>query len=231
MVEVSAHVGVARFMVDRMFSANDGQRTEELVTAGRAAGITPVVRLQSFPRLGYAHRVPLEVSRASGAGARHLLVAAAGTREIDESLRVARDRHHRLQTMYRGGPGAEAAAQVIPHLEAHEALESTDAMMEHPAVKLVFIAATHTLRELIGEEHPDVHAPPLWEYIDRAVALGRRRRVVVGANTGFAGSLDEMRRRAELLHEHGGPMIMLQGGAFLLHLAATDLLAKLAPLR
>ena len=40
-----------------------------------------------------------------------------------------------------------------------------------------------------------------------------------------------MRQRAELLHRHGVRLIMLQGGAFLFQLAATDLLAKLAPLR
>lgn len=240
MVEVSAYVGFDWFLVDQMFSASDWQRTEELVRAGEAAGITPVVRLQSFPWLGYDHRVAVDVARAGGVGARHVMVSASGAREIDESLQAARDGHRRLLTVFRGLPGAEpssapgghqAPTVVIPHLESREALEGAETMMEHREVKVVFIAVTDTLCELTGEEHPDFYAPPLWEYIDRAVSLGRRHGVVVGANTGFAGSLDEVRRRAELLHRHGVRMVMLQGGAFLFQLAATDLLARLAPLR
>jgi 4-hydroxy-2-oxoheptanedioate aldolase len=241
MVEVSAHVGFDWFMVDQMFSANDWQRTEELLRAGEAAGITPVVRLQSYPWLGYDHRVAVDVARAGGVGARYVMVSASGPREIDECLQSARDWHRRLLTVYgRPGDGApvdrmsgqpRTATQVIPHLETRAAIDATQGIMEHPEVQLLFIAVTDTLRVLTGDAEPDFNARELWDYVDAAVDLGRRHGVVIGANTGFAGSMDEIRLRVERLHGHGVRLIMIQGGTFLFQLAAQELLSKLAALR
>jgi hypothetical protein len=234
MVEVSAHVGFDWFMVDQMFSANGWERTEELLRAGEAAGITPVIRVQSFPWLGHDHRVAIEVARASGVGARFVMVSASGAEEIDDSLRAALDRHRRLLTVgplpaaASSGPAPRSATVVIPHLEVRPAIDATESIMARPEVSLVFIAVTDTLRELTHDPQPDFYAPPLWEYLDAAVDLGRRHHVVVGANTGFGESLAELLRRAERLHEHGVRMIMLQGGTFLFQLAASDLLAGLA---
>ena len=41
MVELAAHLGFDWFMIDQMFTSNDWGKTQDLVRAGEAYGITP----------------------------------------------------------------------------------------------------------------------------------------------------------------------------------------------
>ncbi len=233
LVEVSGYVGFDWFMVDQMFSANDWQRTEELIRAGEAAGIPAIVRVQGFPWLGYDHRVAVDVARASGIGARYLMVPASGLEELEECLKAAQDWHRRILNVHMSRAGTPSAAGVgssgpgaviIPHLETRESLRSLGQIIAHPEVRQVFIAVTDASRALSHDLQPDFYSPALWEYLDEAVTLGRAHNTMVGANTGFGHSLDEMCRRVVRLREHGVSMVMVQGASFLFQLAATEIL-------
>jgi lactam utilization protein B len=89
---------------------------------------------------------------------------------------------------------------------------------------------TDASRVLTGSHRPDWYNPKLWDYVDRAVELGKEHGVVVGANTSYAYDLDELGRRVEILAEHGVRMIMAQGAPFIFQLAATKFLADLKPI-
>src|ERR1700750_810276 len=75
MIDLCGHLGFDWFVIDHMFSAHDWGRTEDFIRAGEAAGITPVVRVQANPWIGYDHRLAVEVSRAMGIGAQFVFVS------------------------------------------------------------------------------------------------------------------------------------------------------------
>jgi 4-hydroxy-2-oxoheptanedioate aldolase len=239
LVELCGFIGFDWVMIDQMFTANDWQRTEELIRAAEAAGITPVVRIQSNPWLGYDHRIAVDVARAIGIGAQFMLVSNSGHQEVEECLVAARDWHRRALTLhpYRdvgvpmpGQAERNAPAVVIPQPETNEGLASLEGLITDPGISAVFIGMTDAGRALTGEAQPDFYDPRVWSYVDQAVELGRSHDVVVGANTSYGYSLAELRKRVETLHQHGVRMIMIQGATFIFQVAAGQLLRDLAPI-
>lgn len=235
MVDLCGHLGFDWFMIDQMFSAHDWGRTDELVRAGLAAGITPVVRVQSNPWLGYDHRIAVDVSRALGIGAQFVLVSNSGLKEIEECSVVAADWHRKAMSIHPYASFDEwdevhdrqtQATYVIPQPETADALEAIEAYMELDNIRAVFIAMTDASRVLTGSHRPDFYDERLWRYVDRAVELGRERGVLIGANTSYAYTLDEMRARVRRLHEHGVQMILIQGAPFLFQIAMNEFLGK-----
>jgi len=238
MVELCAFVGFHWVMIDQMFTSNDWQKTEELIRAADGCGITPVVRIQSNPWLGYDHRVAVDVSRANGIGAQFILVSHSSKKEIDECLVAAADWHRKALSIhpYRSfdewDQGLKKQADftyLIPQPETRGALDSLEEVIKDPAVKAVFIAMTDASRIITGSHKPDFYNAKLWEYVDRAVELGKEHGVVIGANTSYAYRMDEMSKRVEHLIAHGVRMIMAQGAPFLFQIAATEFLGGLKP--
>src|SRR5438132_1068480 len=88
---------------------------------------------------------------------------------------------------------------------------------------------TEGSRSLTGGRQPAFYQPALWAYVDRAVELGRKHDVVIGANTSYAYSLEELANRVRRLREHDVKMIMVQGAPFLFQVAMTEFLRDLRP--
>jgi hypothetical protein len=80
---------------------------------------------------------------------------------------------------------------------------------------------------ITGSHQPDFYDERLWDYVDRAVELGRQHGVAIGGNTSYAYSMAEMRKRVEHLQEHGVQMIMAQGANFLFQVAMTEFMREL----
>jgi 4-hydroxy-2-oxoheptanedioate aldolase len=238
MVDLCGYIGLDWFFIDQMFTANDWQKTESLMHVGNAAGITPVVRVQSNPWLGYDHRVAVEVTRALGVGLQFVLVSNSGKQEIDECIEVSRDWHRKALTIHpysdfsdwdKGHDKQVGSTYVIPQPETKQALDDIEDYIRNPEIKAVFIAMTDASRILTGQHQPDWYDERLWEYVDRAVELGREHDTIIGANTSYAYTLEDIRKRIEHLCEHGVQMIMAQGANFIFQVAMTNLLRELGP--
>lgn len=67
-VELAPHVGFDWVFIDQMFTDIGWRQTGHMIRAAEAAGITPVVRVQSTPWLGYDHHVAIDVARNLGIG-------------------------------------------------------------------------------------------------------------------------------------------------------------------
>jgi 4-hydroxy-2-oxoheptanedioate aldolase len=195
MVELCAFVGFHWVMIDQMFTSNDWSRTEDLIRAAEASGITPVVRIQSNPWLGYDHRVAVDVSRANGIGAQFMMVSHSGKQEIDECVLAGKDWHRKALNIHpyrsfddwEGGLDRQAQQTfVIPQPETRGALDSLEEVIKDPDIRIVFIAMTDASRIITGSHRPDFYNQRLWEYVDRAVALGKEHGVTIGANTSYA---------------------------------------------
>lgn len=218
-VDLVAEMGFNWFGIDQMFTPHDWTATDRLLRAGWSAGITPVVRIQSNPWLGYDHRISVDVSRALGIGAQYILVSNSCKREIEECAQVSRDWHRkamwvsRFQAIDEWESGIEDMwrnAFIIPQAESEGALKDLLDTLDIPEVRIVFIAMTDAAMVLSGRSKPDFHHPALWELLDAVVAKARDLGKFVGANVSYAYSLGEWSERAAKLHEHGVRMILLQ---------------------
>ena len=239
MIVLCGHLGFDWGMLDHMFTAHDFSQMDSLIRSAEAAGMTPVVRVQSNPWLGYDHRVAVDVTRLLGIGAQFVLVSHSGKQEIDECLEVAGDWHRKVLIIHpfsdydEWAPGREKMEQemfIIPQAESVGALESLEEVIKTPGVKLVFLAMTDASRIITGSDTPNFYDEKLWAYVDRAVELGKEHGVWIGANTSYAYSLEEITKRIGMLHEHGVQMIMAQGANFLFQVAMTSFLKEVRPL-
>lgn len=230
--ELCAFLGFDWFMIDQMFTGLDWSRTQELIRAGEAAGITPVVRVQSNPWFGYDHRIVVDISRLQGIGAQFILISHSCKKEIEEAMEVSKDWHrksawiHPFKSMEWEKKTDEMVEGtfIIPQAESKGALEDLEETFSIPGLRIFFIAMTDASKVTTGEKRPNWFHPKLWEYVDKAVALGEKKGILIGANTSYAYTMKEMRERVKRLHEAGVKMIMIQGAPFLFQVAITEFL-------
>lgn len=236
MVELLAHMGFDWFMIDLMFTSTDWGDVENLIRTGEAAGITPVVRVQANPWMGYDHRIVVDVSRLQGIGARYILVSNSCHKEIQECAKVAHDWHrkalhiHPFDDFNEWDPKIDKMGNmtyIIPQPESIPALEELEETMSLPEIKMILIAMTDASRELTKSDKPDWYNPRLWELVDRMVDLGKEKGTVVGANTSYAYNMKEMFKRVIKLHEHGVRLILIQGAPFLFQVAIGEFLRNI----
>lgn len=236
MVELAGYLNFDWFMIDHLMSSIGWDRTLELIRAGEAAGITPVIRVQSCPWLGYDHRIPVDVNRITGIGARHIMVSNSGVREIEESLQVAHGWHRKALHMFPNDPYDKREVMfedmnVIPQPESEGALAEIEETMVLDGVDMLFLALGDASQEITDSRDPEWDDPALWEFIDELVALGEETDTIVGANPAFIDftcetfTLDEIARRVGDLHDHGVQMIMIDGAHWLFQIAMRNFLA------
>ncbi len=228
MVETCAHLGFDCFMIDQMFSGLDWSKTEEMIRTGEAAGITPVVRIQSNPWIGYDHRLAVDVTRAQAIGAQFIFVSHSCKKEIEECIAVSTDWHrkpliiHPFSSFDDWDQKTDKMGQetfIIPTPESRGALEELEETLSIPGLKMYFIAMTDASRVIANSVKPDWYHPKLWEYVNKAVTIGKKKGIVIGANTSYAYDMEELRKRTKKLHDVGVRLILVQHASFLFQVA------------
>jgi 4-hydroxy-2-oxoheptanedioate aldolase len=229
MIDLAAHMGFDWFMVDQMFTPTDWNQADQLLRAGEAAGITPVLRLQSNPWLGYNDQLAQDLTRALGIGYQYVMVSNSGKREMEECAEVARDWHrkalwvHPFSSMDQWSTVTADmvhGTHVIPQPESSGGLSELEDTLDIDGIDFAFFAMTDASKVLRdGSETPDFYNEKLWDLLDRTVAKARKANKVIGANISYAYDMAELHRRTVRLVEHGVRMIMLQGAGFLFQVA------------
>lgn len=233
MVELSASLGFDWFMIDQMFTGLDWGKTQYLIRTAKGAGITPVVRVQSNPWIGYDHRIAVDVTRAQGIGAQFIFVSNSCCKEIEECFLVSRDWHrnpgivHPFNNSKWDKQIDEMGDEtfIIPQVETLKALDEMEETLALPGLRMFFFAMTDASRAVTGQKNPDWYNPKLWKYVDKAVKIGEKKGIVIGANTSYAYTMKEMRERVKRLHDAGIKMIAVQGATFLFKVAMNEFLA------
>src|SRR5688572_18559593 len=172
MIDLCGYLGFDWFVIDQMFSGNDWGRTEDFIRTGQAAGITPVVRVQANPWVGYDHRVAIEVSRAMGIGAQFVFVSNSCKKEVDECIEVSKGWHSKAMIIHPyDGPEDwltkkdRPESYVIPQPESKGAMAELDDIIKHPDVKAIFFAMSDASMQLTGEKKPDWYHPLVWKEV------------------------------------------------------------------
>ena len=228
MVDLAAHMGWDWFMIDQMFTPHDWSRADELLRAGEAAGITPVLRVQSNPWIGYDPRIAVDVTRALGIGFQYVFVSNSGIREIEDCAKVSHDWHrkalwvHPFDAVEEWEPTIAKMAnrtQIIPQPESRGALDDIPAMLDLPEVSIIQFAMTDASKAIAGADKPDWYDPRLWAIVDETVKKANSLGKFVGANTSYGYDMDEYSKRIVRLHSHGVRVIMVQGAFHLFQVA------------
>lgn len=233
--ELLAKLGFDYFRIDHMWTDTDWGQTQTLLWACEAAGITPVIRLQSNPWIGYDHRQAVDLSRAQGIGAQFITVNYADKKSIEEALVVAQDWHRRPMTVHPFKNAQwdkqvdEMAEQtyIIALAETKEMLETAEEVISMPGVKMYFISGTDGARMLMGQQSPAWGNPVFWARVKKIVDLCEKHGVYVGMNPSYAYTVTEMRERVKRLVDNGIKMIMIQTTPFFLQIALTEFLDRL----
>lgn len=235
MVELCAFLGFDWFQLDQMWSDLDWGKTKEMIRTGEAAGITPVLRVQANPWLGYDHRIAVDVTRGQGVGAQFILISHSCNKEIEESLSATGSWHRNIRAVHPFRDISEwdaktksmsEATYIIPQAESIGALEGMEEALNLPDLKMFFIAMTDASKVLTGSKTPDFNHPKLWDYVKRAVRIAEKRGIVIGANTSYAYTMQETRERVKRLVDAGVKMIMIQGAPFLFQVAIGEFLSN-----
>ena len=207
MVELCGYIGFDWFMIDQMYSTNDWGRTQNLIRAGEAVGITPVVRVHSNPWLGDDPHVPANVARALALGARYVLVSNRGRRDIETCIKAIHDWHRRVMVLnpFVGLSAGELERQmqqvadetfVIPQPECRSALDEALETLAIPEVRMLFVATGDASRELSDTGSWDWYHPKLRALIESLVEAGKRKGAVIGASTGSGQDLAELAKES-----------------------------------
>jgi len=227
-VELAGFLGMDWIMLDQMFTSADWSVTRDVIKTSQASGVTPIIRVQGNPWLGYNHQLAMDATRAFGMGAQFVMVSHSCKREIEECLTVQGDWHRNALTVHpfknkedwrtKSKEIAESNF-VIAHAESRGSYDEFDETMELPGLKMFFFAMTDASKVLTGSVEPDWYSPALWKFIDKAVALGEKKGIMIGANTSYAYTMKEMRARVNKLHDHGVKFIYIQSAGFLFQCA------------
>jgi 2-keto-3-deoxy-L-rhamnonate aldolase RhmA len=225
-VEVAAYMGFDWIFIDQMFTALDWSATESLLRCCEAAGVTPVVRVQSNPWLGYDHRIAVDVTRLISIGAQYIVISNSCRKEIEECLEAARNWHRKFwvhpeaEPAELGSKGSSAGVHIIPQPECKEGLAELPDTLQMPGIRMAMIGTTDPSIALGKTRTPNFYAEALWEFIDRAVASTRGRGTVLIANTSWFKTMDDMVERVRHMHSHGIRMPLLQTSYYLMQIGA-----------
>ena len=115
-------------------------------------------------------------------------------------------------------------AYIIPHAESLGSVETLEETMSLPDLKMFFFGMTDLSKVIGNSKKPNWDDPSLWQFVDRAVKIGKEKGIVIGANTSYAYTMAEMRQRVKRLKDAGMGFIMIQGAPFLFQIAMTEFL-------
>lgn len=230
-IEVAAHMGFDWIFIDLMFTALDWGATETLLRCCEAAGVTPVVRVQSNPWLGYDHRIAVDVTRLISIGAQYIVVSNSCKQEIEECLEAARNWHkkywvHKDASDW-GSKAGEWGVQIIPQPECKQGLMELAETLALPGIHMTFIGTTDPSMALGKTKTPNFYSEELWKYIDEIVAQTRVRGTHLICNTSWFKSMDDMVGRVQHMRSHGVRMPLLQTAYYLMQVGAGKYLKDL----
>lgn len=194
-VEIMGHLGMDYVIIDLMMGSVDWSRAATLALAADRYGMTPVIRLPSFPWSGadvVDQRLAADVLRAVTIGAQGVRVSLETPEQVAAALVPTRNDHRRVYLptyeLQAHGSAAEAAGShapedrclLIPIIESELAVQNLDDIMSVEGLEAIALGMGDLVR-LLG--HPnDFGHPEVMAFIEDVVVRARRHDVAVFAN-------------------------------------------------
>lgn len=220
-----AKAGYDWIMQDLMFGPSDISDIHYSIMAAREAGLGSIVRLPAYPWASADtpdRSLLVHAARIASLNPDGISFSANTVAEVEMVAEVVKDWHragHIQETAQELSDHEDTIKStfiVMPIIESANALHSLEQIMKVPAVNAVLMAGTDLPRHL-GMPYQYEH-PRVWEFIDGAVAMGRKHGVLVGLNTGYIYTDPrETAGRVRRLLEHGLQFALTQTIAHMLY--------------
>lgn len=189
--EILGYVGFDFFCVDFMVTAIDWSQAADMFRAGSRYGLTPWLRLQSYPWATTLPdgRLPADVLRAIAIGAEGVLASVNTAEQVEALLHPARDAHRRVWVHQNARDRSvsevyEDSLQrpplVFPVIESLEAARRVDEILAVPGLRAIFLGMGDLSRAL-GHPMQDTH-PEIRAFVKGVVDRAARAGVMVFAN-------------------------------------------------
>jgi 2-keto-3-deoxy-L-rhamnonate aldolase RhmA len=197
-VEMLGYAGLDYAVIDKMVTLpTDWETAADLASAAYQFGMTPWIRLQSYPWSGKRPmvdtRLAADVVLALSIGFQVVQVSTDGAEQIEVALEPRLNRHRRVHLesfdriaqVYGGGEGytedlIESRTLIVPSIESERGLAAFDEIVALPAVRLVKFGMGDLL-EVLG--HPgDVSHPEVKRFVAKSVVDAAKHGVQVVVN-------------------------------------------------
>jgi len=242
--EILGSMGLDFVLMDMMMGSLDWSTAAAITNASDKFGITPFIRLPSFPWVGTgtnndAH-APAEVLRALTIGAQGIVISLETPDQIASALAPIGNDHRRVHLpayeFSAHGSGAEAAAStqqspaeepslLIPLLESRLAIDTLDDIFAVEGLKAVFLGMGD-LSVILGHANDFGH-PELTEFVRTTIELAANYDVDVLVNVHGRTGLAEISEAARLYASFGAAGVFLPYDAQILIRFYKDLLAEI----
>ena len=240
-----AEAGFNHIVLDHMFSRMDWGQTADVIAQARLAGLSPVLRVQTYPWTNDANGdmgAVSEVARARTNGALGAVVSIGSVEQLKACMRVANDMEHipaghqarQAERYVKGGWEAVKATMpdeskdfpIVAYIEDAKLLNVLDEIVSVDGLMAVGLGIHDICYSVLGQPF-DVEHPAVWEIIDKVVALAKPRGISVWTNTGYIFNRpDETAERIERLYNRGVDTIQVQFPAQLLLPLLSEIVAK-----
>jgi 2-keto-3-deoxy-L-rhamnonate aldolase RhmA len=228
MLGTLAQAGFNHVVLDHRFTRYDWGTTVDVMAHARLAGLSPLIRVETYPSVGRSSTdvsAVAKVARARMTGAHGAMVAIGSVAQIQECMHVSDDVEHTpvvsrtmmADSFAKGGweavsdlaPPEIRRFPIVPVIEDIRLLPHLDELVAVPGLMAICLGIHHICVSL-GRPF-DVEHPEVWDVIDRVVGLARPRGISVWTNTGFKFvRAAETADRIERLYKHGIDTIQVQ---------------------
>lgn len=194
-IEILGNLGLDFIIIDMMVTATDWQQAANLVRAANYFGMTPWIRLQSYPWAGAKEqidmRLPADVLRALSVGAEAVLMSLNTPEEVAAAIHPADDWHRRVyldwgvetpESLIDRQREVAATTMIMPFIESLPAAQNIEDICAIEGLKSIFLGMGDLSRQMghAGElMHQDMR-DLVQEIVKKASAAG----VSVMTNTG-----------------------------------------------
>lgn len=218
--ETMASAGLDYICIDQMFTSTDWDRTAHIIRAAKAAGISPMVRVEANPWLakGDPGKVVVECTRAQGVGASGVMASVASPKELEAIIEASKDWHRAIHVIRfhedmkqftQVEKKIAEASIVIPLLESQSTVKEFEEILSVDGLEAVMIGISDMSRVMgypFQYEHPEV-----WKMVDAVVNICEKKGIVCGGNTGYTYQDPEaIAGRISRMVDHGLRYIMVQ---------------------
>lgn len=240
-MEISGAVGLDFLVIDMMMNSVDWRTVAAMTLAADRYGITPGIRLPSYPwagdGAGIDHHLSSQILRAIAVGVQDVVVSLETVEQVEAALRPIGGTHQRvyLPTFEYGAHGSRAERDTVgpeavrtmltPLIESERAVEDLDEILDVPGLESIFLGMGD-LSIILGHENDYTH-PDLNAFIGDVVRRARAHDVVVFANIHGRSTEDEVVAAVEDLEKLGVRGIYVARDSAVLVRHYTDLLRRI----
>jgi 4-hydroxy-2-oxoheptanedioate aldolase len=236
LIELYAFCGFDFVFFDMMFTAIDWERAAYLISAARAAGITAVPRVQTYPWVpdtaGIDRAMLSNIARAVGIGASAVLYSASSVDEIEIAAGIGREYHRKIHLFGPATVQAEGYNEllggpqlVIPLIESLAPFKRLDDICQIDGIRLIHLGLGDLSRELVGRvdtSHPDV-----LDAVKEASGVAKKHGVALWVNTGYlSGGPDAIVERIRWFADNGIQVVMVSQGTMMLQEILRGIIAR-----